>query len=150
MPPRAGGLRLCIARLASIQKIVFIKAFKIAEGLNLILHSCKSRISPQGEKMCFTGVAKCRFQALFHMVPVHGGFPALWDSDVAQTLMSGEKMFRESDCSKQEAKPNISHCGGTPRKLMSCVALLLSICLISQLPNHRISLSRLPASESLH
>ena len=89
--------RLCIARVASIQKIPFIEVFKIAEGLELIPHSCKRRMSPQGEKMCFTGVALRNVSfpsSLFRTVPVHRGFSALGSSDVAQTLMPGEKLFR--------------------------------------------------------
>lgn len=151
---RADCPRLCIARVASIQKVIFIKAFKIAEGLKLIPHSCKSRISPQGEKMCFAGMALRNVSfpcSLFHTVPVHRGFSTLGDSDIAQTLISGEKLFRGIRQLKKKKRLNqIRHAvGGTPRKLMHYLGLLLSICLISQLPDHSISLSKLPASESL-
>lgn len=47
---------------------------------------------------------------------------------------------------KKRGKTKYIMLRGTPTKLMRCLGLLLSSCLISQLPNHSVSLSKLPAS----
>lgn len=103
--------------------------------------------------MCFTGVALRNVlfpSSLFCTVSVRRGFSALGDSDVAQTLMSQETSFRGirqlQKKKKKRGKTKYIMLRGTPTKLMRCLGLLLSSCLISQLPNHSVSLSKLPAS----
>lgn len=95
---RAGSLRLCIAGVASTKKkIIFIEVFKFAEGLKLILPSCKSRLSPQGEKMYFTGIALSNMPFpgfFFCKAPVHRGFSTPGNSDITQTSMLGKKLSR--------------------------------------------------------
>lgn len=87
--------------------------------------------------MCLTGIAlsNMSFPGVFlWKVAVHRGFSTPGHSDIAQTPVSGEKLFRESAQKKQrKVKPNISHCRATPGKLIWGFFRVFALFLSSQI-----------------